>query len=614
MGYHTAIAKKKGHGGFHRPPAPPPSNPPPPVEPPPGPPDPPPGGSSSLNFGSVGRYNPVTHPYTDRAPASAFPTSFLHTQYGYDLAGVSIGAFVDVGPLVNSGNRATNSALLQSAIDTNRVLNQNTRILLPSVFPMFSVDLKEITNAGKWIYIQRQTDPVAEGTRVNPTTLANAPEFMIPLAEETTLYFNRKASRYYIMGCRFVMNPVLNHVYYLLTISPRESSADFDTDIANVNSDIIIDRCLIQGNDAGTGPFIGNVRQGITMNGQRQAVINCYIQQISSSAGEETHGLLMTNSPGPSKFVNNFVECSGIGVLIGGDIPHFGKVAGRPRDIEFRRNFITKRLSWCPTGDTFDGVTGRSAKGLFETKNVIRILIEGNVMDGCWAEGQAGMIVVFKSALGINTPDVTGFASEDVTFRYNVMRNSVRPWNFQGFDDVPEWMKRISAYDNLLYNIGEFQNQRSGTHLITHRSDDLYIRHNTLIHNEFINGALNYDYPQSPRSQRHTFSDNILTTGNPGLGIFMSGGALGANALNAWAENPYFERNIFVGPYDPFIADTLTFATNTVVTDVAAMNFVNVAGFNFRLSATSPGKGAGVGGKDLGADIDKVELATNGVV
>lgn len=603
------MAKKKGHGGPHGPPLPPPDNPPPPNEPPPGGGGPPPGGSSDLNFGSIGKYNPIGHPYTDRVPAAQFPAEYIHTEYGFDTFGNAIGAFVDVN-FIDSGNRATNTALLQAQIDAARVLNQNTRMLLPSTFPMYAPDMKEITNAGKWIYIQRSVAPAATGLRANPINMATAPECMVPAPEEPCIYFNRKASRYWIEGIRFVMNPLINHTYFLIPIYPRESSVEYDTDIVNINNEIILNQCLVQGDDTGTGTFSGKTRHGVYLNGKRSALINSYIHQITEIGGE-AHGILISNTPGLLKVVNNFVECACIGTLIGGELPHLGAVLGRPNDIEYRRNYHTKRLSWCQTGPTWDGLTGRNGKGLFETKNVNRILIEGNVFDGCWADGQAGMIFVIKSGIGSGEP-AAGVGSTNLVIRYNLFNNSPRGINFAALSDETDAIPASKAafYDNLITNIGSFQNQVSGWAWILHEGfNDLYIRHNTQLNN-VLEGIFNVDYPSSPRAQNFTHSDNIFMTAFPGNGVFMSGGLVGSAAINAWAENPYWERNIMVGPHDDFIISLHPQGTNLYPADQAAMNF----GVNYRLTAASPGWQAGVNGKNLGADIDKVELATSGVV
>ena len=54
-------------------------------------------------------------------------------------------------------------------------------------------------------------------------------------------------------------------------------------------------------------------------------------------------------------------------------------------------------------------------------------------------------------------------------------------------------------------------------------------------------------------------------------------------------------------------------AGNFFPSDLAAVGFVNAPGGNYRLANDSPLKGVGVGGTDLGADIDTIEALTAGV-
>lgn len=613
---HVITSKKKGHGNHHGPPVPPPANPPPPVDP--GPVDPPPGGNSDLNFGSVGKYNPVGHPYTDRAPSAVLPTSYLHTQYGYDTAGAAIGAFVDVN-LVDLGSRSSNTASLNSAIEAARVLNQNTRIILPAGFNAYAPVCKEITNAGKWIYIQGPL-PSAEGTRTNPGLMATAPSFMVQNTELPAIYFWRKAARYYITGCTFEMNPTLSHTYFLVHLVPRENDDEYPFTIDDINDEIIISRCWVKGLDTATGNG-GACRVGVFLNAKRSAVVDCWISGISETPGGEGKAILITNTPGPVKVVNNYLEASSINGLIGGEIPKYGAVTGKPTNIEWRRNHHTKPKAWSPTDLTWDGVSGRNGKPLMELKNVDKILFEGNTLNNCWADGQAGMIFVLKSA-GDGRPGVGGIGcqTKNATIRYNKLYNSVRGWNTAGIsdDDGATLPQDIAIYDNVMYEIGTYAGQTSGIGwLITQRVDGLYIRHNTLIHNEFTNGNFQFAYQQNPRAQNFTFSDNITTTGAssdaaPG-GLVADGAKYGADALNSWAENPYWQRNILIGPYDPLIVTLNTFTGTQIVTNVAAMNFANAAGNNYRLTASSPGYQAGVNSKNLGADHDKIDLATSGV-
>ena len=72
------------------------------------------------------------------------------------------------------------------------------------------------------------------------------------------------------------------------------------------------------------------------------------------------------------KIVNNFLEAAGVSVLWGG-----GTSTTTISDVEFRRNHVFKPLIWWQKSPTYFG-TLFTVKNLYETKNSIRELIEGN--------------------------------------------------------------------------------------------------------------------------------------------------------------------------------------------------------------------------------------------
>jgi hypothetical protein len=108
------------------------------------------------------------------------------------------------------------------------------------------------------------------------------------------------------------------------------------------------------------------------------------------------------------------------------------------------------------------------------------------------------------------------------------------------------------------------------------------------------------------------FDNNLVTRGN--YGFFGSGAGEGTSALTTFWRNYTFAKNgIIVFPTpptnDPF--NPGTYPTGTLfASSTAAAGFVNFSANDYRLSATSPFNNAGTDGKDIGADIDAVLLAT----
>ncbi len=91
---------------------------------------------------------------------------------------------------------------------------------------------------------------------------------------------------------------------------------------------------------------------------------------------------------GPVKIVNNFLEAAGENVLWGG-----ARAETTLSDIEFRHNYVFKPLTWWHKHSSFFG-TQFAVKNLYETKNSVRELIEGNIFENSWAQSQKGTAIL----------------------------------------------------------------------------------------------------------------------------------------------------------------------------------------------------------------------------
>ena len=85
-----------------------------------------------------------------------------------------------------------------------------------------------------------------------------------------------------------------------------------------------------------------------------------------------------------------------------------------PSDIEFRRNHCFKPLSWNPLDPSYAG-RHWTVKNIFELKNARRVLVEGNMLENNWADGQSGAAVLFTPRNQEGTAPWS--AVQDVTFR-----------------------------------------------------------------------------------------------------------------------------------------------------------------------------------------------------
>jgi hypothetical protein len=253
-------------------------------------------------------------------------------------------------------------------------------------------------------------------------------------------------------------------------------------------------------------------------------------------------------------------------------------------------------------------------KNLFELKNARRVLVEGNIFENNWVDAQSGMAIVIKSsqdACGTCTWEGT----TDVTFRYNIVRNSPRGFNVQAVDCsgqacVDVHVQRVRAENNLFENIGSFNGSTGDgwLALLTHDLTDVALVHNTFVGNLPSNGvALVMDYGAGA-AKRMQLDDNVFA-GHADYAVFYSGAAVGTASLQAMAGTSWsYARNV-VGNVDPTFVSK--FPVESWYPSIAGIGFTSTT--DYRLSASSAYKGRGAGGTDPGADFDELGRRTDGV-
>src|SRR5207245_1247796 len=192
---------------------------------------------------------------------------------------------------------------------------------------------------------------------------------------------------------------------------------------ASLPHHLVFDRCYIHGDP------VRGARRGIALNSADTAIIDSYLSDFKE-AGADSQAIAGWDGPGPFKIVNNHLEGAGEDLIFGGADPSIPDLV--PSDIEIRGNYLTKPLSWRKGDAAFEG-TPWTVKNLLELKNARRVLIEGNLLEHCWPDGQDGFAVLFT------VRDQNGRAPwssvEDVTFRRNVVRHAGSGINILGRDD-----------------------------------------------------------------------------------------------------------------------------------------------------------------------------------
>lgn len=332
------------------------------------------------------------------------------------------------------------------------------------------------------------------------------------------------ASGWRIVGLEVSIQASFTGVHYgLLWLG--EAGAP-QTTLGVVPSDIVLDRMYIHAQPT------TNITRCVALNSARTQVSDSYITECHAK-GYDSQAIWGGNGPGPFRIENNTLEGAGENIMFGGSDPAIPGLV--PSDIEIRRNYIHTPLTW-------KGLWTR--KNLLEFKNARRVLVEGNVFDGVWLDGQTGWAVVVKSAN--QSGNCRWCRTTDVTFRLNLVRNAGAGINIAGVGDntdVDSVTRRIliqeSVFDEL--GAGAYNGDKRGFQLLAGSSDVTVER--TVISGS-LTAALMLDNIRP--SQRATFRDNVWSYGQ--YGTIASGNGPGSASLRVGAPSAVWEKMIFVGP------------------------------------------------------------------
>ncbi len=310
-------------------------------------------------------------------------------------------------------------------------------------------------------------------------------------------------------------------------------------------------------------------------------------------------------------------------------------------DEYYRRTDVTQN---CPSGACNKCVSGAYAadtvyragpyavKNLFEIKSAMNTLIEGNVFENNWAGNgdQSGIAVWITSQVtqgeGQADPWVRG---EKISFRNNFIKNSDLGLRVTTYGGITFGVanNRISVTDNLGIGIGTTTygtvNNNGSSLQIGGRCDDCVWSHNTM----YPGGAGGGNGMQFDTSAvtRLLFANNLTPRNSYGVRGDAGDGCTGITTLPGVVDgDDLLVNNALVDQLaDGGHGSIGACATNTkYVAGPWSTHVVDGAGGDLRLKPTSPYSAAcssgcdftGTDGKDLGADVDKVESATCGAV
>jgi hypothetical protein len=445
------------------------------------------------------------------------------------------------------------------------------------------------TTSTKWITIRpaSMSGVPAEGRRMTPAQAASA---RLPVILANTNQ-GAIATDFGAHHYRFVAIEVSVPATIANTGLIRFGSA-YETSMAQMPHDLVLDRMYIH------GTATGNNRRCVSFNSASSAIVDSYVSDCHEQGGD-AQAVAGWSGPGPFKIVNNYLEASGENVMFGGGDPLISGVI--PSDIEIRRNHITKPVSW--HGGPW------LVKNLFELKNAQRVLIEGNVFENNWANGQAGSAINLKSVNQSGT--CRWCVTQDVTLRYNLIKNTGAGFVLSGYDPqplgAPVPMTRVTIMHNVLsgINVGIFSGDGRGF-LINSNPIDLVIAHNTVF--DPTNSAITFGGPTNQPPVRLTFRDNIVGAGQYGV---RGNGLAATAALAAFMPTGGFFGNVLTLP--PSVASAFP-SGNYFASTIGGVGFNDANSLDYHLTGSSPFRNKATDLTHPGADMDALNAAIAGVV
>ncbi len=475
-----------------------------------------------------------------------------------------------------------------------------------------------------WVYIQSSayTSLPPPGTRVSPSDAVNMPKLVAPNNQSAALITwhgntgeaPNPAHHYRFVGIEMAPAPGVNPgaIVYL--------HANNTTAVSQLPHDITFDRVYIHGD-----PNVGAAK-GIVGNAAAISVVDSWISDIKEliRVNPDTQAFIAWNTPGPIKLVNNHLEAAGENVLFGGASPMISNVL--ESDIEIRRNHFYKPVTWNPSHPSYAGAHW-GVKNSLEFKHGIRVLVEGNVFENCWADAQGGNMVIFHPIAEVST--VPWVQVSDVTVRYNLLKNAGTAFVLFG-DAVYQprakiyntlQSQRVLIQNNLAIHMGWQYSPRGLQRLFEMGPDggaDFTIDHNTALFDGGGQAGLYFTTDGlTTKWSNLIVTNNIMSAGAYPVGAPASGG-FGSVALAYATTSHTFAKNAQIGPWptaggvQPGKFTGADYWSLGFPANVAAVQFTNVATGDYRLAPGSPYKNAGTNGKDLGIDFTALSEAIRG--
>ena len=441
------------------------------------------------------------------------------------------------------------------------------------------------TASENWIVIRpaNYASLPAEGVRMTPEVAASLalPRILTPNANNA-LTTALGAHHYRLIGLEVGAAADVKQVWALVGLDGQPGQRTMEA----VPHDLVLDRMYIHGTPELT------LRRCVALNSASTGIVDSWLSDCHEK-GADSQAIASWNGPGPFKIVNNYLEGAGENLMFGGSDPSIPDLT--PSDIEIRRNHFYKPVAW----------KGKwTVKNLLEIKHGQRVLIEGNVLENSWADGQSGGAVAIKTVN--QNGKCTWCVTRDVTVRLNHIRNVGSGFNIAGAPDnnAPAISAhRITVTDNLITNMNVPPFMGDGRGFSTYVARNVSITHNTMIAPfaaAFVFG------PFGKTTMGFVARDNIVGGGAYGV---IGDNYCCAKALEVYAPDSDFRGNVMIMPRNA----SLFPAGNFYPGGVGLVGFTDPEKGDFSLLPRSQYRGQASDGRDPGANFGALQAAIQGV-
>lgn len=468
-----------------------------------------------------------------------------------------------------------------------------------------------------WIRVRSQSSlPTATGTRASALSLAG--KGILETASNPAVFQTADPNvgaqtniphHYALAGLTLRAQPGMGIGFWLI----GWGTGSYQDTFAKVPHHMVLDRCVVDGTNS-------DQTHALFDSAGWHIVRDCSFLNIHSQSGDGGHALTLTNGDGPGLLENNTLQCAGVVFLIGGSDPNVPELI--PSDITLRGNLLTRDPLW---NRNFYPATGWLVKNNIDLKNGQRVLVEGNVLENCWTDGQGGSLTNLKSVNQGGTAPWCG--TTDLVWRKNFLRTANEALALAG---RPEPSKECVPFSRYVIEHGVAINMPSHIRIGGGGTFDGFVNHLTWNAGASATGWTAYVGDETDVQTRFTFTNNLCTAGQnqgiigqttfppdlfsgPATPIRLAGAVVTKNALaNPMAGYSQTNANWPAGNFIDGVTTASLGFVNPAIEATWSTDAVDAICANLTLQVSSPYHNFGTDGKDLGADMTALRAAIAG--